>query len=152
MVSRKLIRINEFGERVETEVSGDGLVIEGDDGTELRPAHIKNASTTKNANSEAITNQCGDTEVRKNGDRNWDVTIEGLLTKDQLPSFYTIANQNTAEVHAEFLEDGVVGPLIVDSPTLKWEDETVSFKKVEANETEAAFPFQFMLKEESSTD
>lgn len=113
------------------------------------PYNISKSKVDIEGNVNAITDQCGYTETRKNGDKNINYTVSGTMFESDLSQFYSIARAAEADVTAVCLAS--------NSGTFKVQDATVENLEDENTGVEAAggtpetvLGFQFQFREPKS--
>lgn len=117
----------------------------------LEPPYISTLEKTLSGKTEELTDQCGYTETRKNGDSNWELTVEGIIADRSLQAFDTISRSTDPINVACKIYSGQV---LVQDPTITLEDElnAISFPGKGYDGTEDAMKFQLQLKEPSSNE
>lgn len=146
------VRDLDSDETREVVVEGHSVAFEVD-GTVLEPVYVSEAKTNLNANSETLTTDCGDTEVRRNGDTNWNFTCDGIITQDQLSTLQSIAtSEDTVFVDAEILGSRS-GPYVVKDCSITHSDElnTIDVPTDDGSASKPAYTFQITLKSPSGS-
>lgn len=135
------------------ELTDQGTVtptIKGDvNGTEIEvtPVYTKEVEGTINSNDEDHTTLCGETQVEKNGDRNWRITIQGVVLKQQLERLKTLRPTDEA---VRVITGGHTGDVVFDQFTWTQKDEMNQgqFTLNGTEVTEPIFTFQLQTREE----
>lgn len=117
---------------------------------ELEPTYVQTVSTNLNTNSNTITDQCGKTEVRTNGDTNWNVDIQGIIRASNLTDLQVLGQFDSGiRVEAEVL-GSQGGTYAVESLEITHDDELNSLEVPSGTEIDAAeenaYSFQLQLK------
>lgn len=131
----------------EVVVEGHSVVIESGDAT-LEPVWVSEAKTNLNGNSDTMTTNCGDTLVRRQGNNNWNITIDGIITQDQLGTLQTIGVSNApVQVDAEVL-GSQSGEFVVKDLSITHSDElnTIDVPTDDGVKSKPAYNFQLQLK------
>ena len=55
-------------------------VVQGDETRRLQPAVVRNIAMENDSEMDTVTDQCGRTENVREGDKNWEVTIDCIVT------------------------------------------------------------------------
>lgn len=131
----------------EVVVEGHSVVFESN-GITLEPVYVKSAKTKLNGNAETITDDCGETEVRRNGDTNWNITVDGIITQDQLSTLQSIAAaEEPVFVDAEVL-GSQSGQYVVKDCSISHTDElnTIDVPTNDGAASKPAYNFQLQCK------
>lgn len=133
-------------------ISGENVFIDGKAFTvngpaTFEPEYVSNIETDVTANTDAITDNCGRTEVRKNGDSNWTISVEGIISDAQLSQFKNVARlSETFTVSSK----AYAGPAVTDSATIIEKDEDVYIEFPGGGTDGMAIHFQLQMKEPKS--
>lgn len=113
---------------------------------ELEPLYVHTVSTNLNTNSNTITDQCGKTEVRTNGDTNWNVDIQGIIKGDNLSDLQSLGQYDSGiRVQAQVL-GSQGGTYAVESLEITHDDELNTIESPNEGIVENAYSFQLQLK------
>lgn len=113
----------------------------------FEPEYVESVEATTSGKTETITDQCGYSEVRKNGDTNWSITAEGIMSDQQLPGFLAVARlAETFTISSQLY----AGPMVVDAPTVTQKDEDVTIVFPSGGTKGNAFHWQLQCKEPTS--
>lgn len=115
----------------------------------FEPSYVSQIELDLSGKSDPITDQCGRTEVRKNGDTNWTLTAEGIMSDAELSGFKSIARVSetltvTTQLHS--------GQLIVDTATMTQKEEDVRIEFPNDGTDGIAIHFQLQFKEPASDE
>lgn len=137
----------QFGAAVSDEIVtifGPAVVLSGP--AELAPPYVSKIELDVKGNTETLTDQCGHTEVRKNGDSNWTFTVEGIISAREVGAFKTLSRTNQVITVTSELYTGIV---ICDSTIITQKDElnAVEFPGKGYDGNESAFTFQMIFKQ-----
>jgi len=141
------------GEVTYKEVSGASVSIQNDAKASeyvWEPIHVDDIAVDLEGNTEKITIQCGDTEVRKNGDTNWNLEIEGIIKKKNLHLFNRIATAGSVYISADVLTESETGLYVPEGVTKRQTNDLNSIEEVfddGSSKTHKAFPFQLQFKQ-----
>lgn len=128
-------------------IEGHSVVVEAGEIT-LEPVYVSEAKINLNSNDETLTTNCGDTEVRRNGSMNWNITVDGIVTESQLEDLRAIGETNDAiTVDAEILGSRS-GPYIVKDLSITHSDEmnTIDIPSNDGAKTHFCYEFQLQCK------
>lgn len=117
-------------------------------GETLEPTYVKKADINLNGNSEAITTNCGRTEVRRNGTTNWNVDVEGIITQTEIETLQNIGEtDDPVFVEAEVLGSRS-GSYLVEDVSITHTDEinTIEVPTDGGEEEKPCYKFQIQLK------
>lgn len=116
----------------------------------LEPPYVSKIEKETTGKTETLTDQCGHTEVRKNGDSNWSITVEGIISSREKNAFDTLSR--TVEL-LTITSEVYTGLAICENSVITQEDElnAISFPSQGYNGEESAFSFQLQLKEPQSS-
>lgn len=143
--------VDEVGEVVEREVlSRDAAVIPEDDNLErFVPSVVQRVEYDHKGQTSSLTSVCGETENRREGDNNPDITIEGIVTTDEIPQ----AKQLKEGQEITLVSDVHQGQVFVKSLTIEQTQDLIHYIPDESDEEQLAFTFQLQLGQPgSSTD
>lgn len=113
----------------------------------FEPEYVSDIELDLTAKSESITDQCGHTEVRKNGDTNWTLSVEGIMSDAQLESFKNVARIDETVTATTILHSG---EMTVDTATLTQREDDVRIEFLNSGTDGMAIHFQMQLKEPAS--
>jgi len=112
-----------------------------------KPVVTENVSYDKRGNNDSLTDQCGRTERRNLGSKNWQITVEGLMVED-------FGDETLSPNDVVFLSDigeafvvsnYFTGEIVVDGVTFDRDSELSHFE-YEGNQYEL-YSFQLQLGE-----
>ena len=111
----------------------------------MKPVYIEQVDMDLNGNNNTITDQCGHTEVRRSGNKNWNVAVQGLVTDTQLETLQLIAEgDNEVEVQADLLGSRS-GKYVVDKCAIKHTDDINTWMD-SVSQAEQAYSFNIQFK------
>lgn len=123
-------------------------IVRGSRTVRLQPALVTNVDITNSEEMSTISDQCGRTETRGAADLNWDIAVEGLVTKDSNnPNRFDLQDLKTLKGADELtiISDIHTGPVIVREISISQTNDLVSIDVGDGDEL--AFPFQLQLRE-----
>lgn len=133
------------------EVKGKSVTIETDDFT-LEPSYVESITLEVSGDTEPQKDQCGHTEVKKNGDANWTITMEGIITDENLDELKFLGRM---DVSAFLACDVHTGDVIAQDASINWKDD-LSYIHVPTRggieQVGNAYRFQLQMKEEVTSD
>lgn len=127
-----------------SQVPGGSTTING-----WEPPIVEKVRVSVEGNAEPQTNQCGQTEVKKNGDGNWTVAVNGIVLEDDLSFLQNIGRSQKATVNSTALGDQS-GEYIVSDLSYEQKAGEVTFQEGGTSQAKLMFPFQIQFKEEKS--
>lgn len=113
----------------------------------FEPEYVSNLELDLSAKSESITDQCGRTEIRKNGDTNWTLSAEGIISDAQLGNFKSVARIDDTVTATTIMHSG---EMTVDTATLTQREDDVFIEFINGGTDGMAIHFQMQLKQPSS--
>lgn len=143
--------ITEDGVEVRREVDESSLTIDMGD-TQIQPTVVESVDADIEGNTDEITNQCGDTEIRKDGNTPWSVIAKGTITEDELSLMHQLGErEDSVTVSAPVLGDRS-GEFIVPEGGLTLSDTNdVNFLRERGSDDRLpAFDFRLELKQPES--
>lgn len=141
----------EDGTEEEVEVDGKDLSVEFGN-IELQPTLVKEVTTDIEGNTNDITNQCGDTEVRKDGNTPWSLTAKGTIIEEELADLQSLGEfDEDVTATAPVLGDRS-GTFIVPEGGVTIKDtHDVNFLRLrQGGDKHRAFEFRLELKQPES--
>lgn len=145
-----IVPVNDLDSDDETRevvVEGHSVVIESGQ-TTLEPVYASKVDTNLNGNSDSLKTNCGRTLVRRNGNGNWNCTVDGIITQDQLSDLQTIGtNDAPVIVDAEILGSRS-GDFVVKDLSITHTDElnTIDVPTDGGTASKPAYRFNLTLK------
>lgn len=147
--------INEDGEVVTRDVlSRDATIISYIVGvndteiyeTEFSPAVVQSVEYDHRGQSSSITSVCGETENRRESDEKPDLTVEGIITEDQISDAKSLKRGEEITLISDVHE----GTVFVKRLTIEQSNDIVRIIP-EDGEEQLAFSFQLQLGEPGGT-
>lgn len=128
-------------------ITGPALTLSGP--VTVEPPYVKKIDLEISGKSETLTDQCGYTEVRKNGTGNWTVTATGIISSREVGAMRTIG---TAPDQISVTSEPFTGRGICDSMNITQTDDLtgISFPGKGYDGSESAFQFQVQIKQSAS--
>lgn len=97
-------------------------------GVTFEPTYVTNVDVNLAGNTDAITDQCGRTNVQRNGHTNWNISAEGIVIQRNLSELQLIGEINEdIQVEADVLGDRS-GLYTVEDLTISHTDELNTVK------------------------
>lgn len=135
--------INEEGD-IETRqvLSRDAAVIPQDEGMDrFVPSVVQRVEYDHSGQTSSITSVCGETENRRESDEQPDITIEGVITSDEIP----VAKSLKKGEEITLVSDIHQGDVFVKRLTIEQTTEIAHYIPDEGDEEKLAFSFQLQL-------
>lgn len=133
--------INEAGELEVQEVVSRNATVSPSDRADFDPAVVQRVEYDHTGQSSSITSVCGETENRRESDEKPDMTIEGVLTEDQLETAKSL--QEGEEI--TLVSDIHQGNVFVKRLTIEQTPDLIHY--IENGTEQLAFHFQLQLKQ-----
>jgi hypothetical protein len=89
-------------------------------GVVVKPVSVEEIRGTSKGNSEEHTDICGNTQVKKQGDANWHVTVEAMVLKSQ---FEELKQMRPQDEPVRIVSDGFTGNVTFDRFTFKQKED-----------------------------
>lgn len=135
--------INERGEEMERRVISRGAQIDAEQlGGEIEPSLVQNVKFDHKGQMSSITTECGETENRREGDNKVNITVEGIITVDEVDDMRSLRN----EEKINFVSDIYSGEVIVKRLSITQSADLLYYKP-SGGEQELALNFQLQLKQ-----
>jgi len=136
--------VNENGEVEEREFRPqDSVVIKHEDSdVDFRPDIVKRLEFDHQGGMSRIKTVCGETENRRESNDGPEITVEGIVSEDQLPTLKGIHDGQEIILISE-IESGSV---VVERVTVEQNSDIVEYIPEGSNESKMAFPFQLQLQ------
>lgn len=117
--------------------------------TTVKPPYVEKIDVEISGKSETLTDQCGYTEVRKNGTGNWTVTANGIISARELSAMRTIGD---APKQIRVTSEPFTGMGVCDSMNITQKDDLtgISFPGKGYSGNESAFQFQVQIRQSAS--
>lgn len=113
----------------------------------IEPVFISLVTMDLNGNSNTITDQCGRSEVRRSGNTNWSVQVEGIITDTQLEPLQAVAEADEpVEIQADLLGSRS-GEYVIEKCTLKHTDSLNGIYIPSYVSAKRAYEFQIQTKD-----
>jgi len=133
--------VNDAGEIVKREVLSREASVIPADREEFNPAVVQSVEYDHRGGSTSITSVCGETENRRTSDQQPDITIEGIITNDQIP---TIKGLKKGE-EVTLVSDIHQGEVYVKRVTINQSTDIIHYIPKGEQEEKLAFSFQLQL-------
>lgn len=133
--------INEAGELEVQDVVSREATVSPSDRPDFTPAVTQRVEYDHSGQSSAITTTCGETENRRESDKKPDMTIEGILTEDQLEP----AKQLKEGEEITLVSDIHQGQVFVKRLTIEQTPDLIHY--IQDGQEQLAFGFQLQLKQ-----
>lgn len=135
------LEIVENGEVVRREAVSRKAVVSPSDGQDFDPAVVQRLEYDHSGQTSSISSECGETENRRETDEEPAMTIEGVMTEDQLSQ----AKQLEEGQEITIVSDIHQGSVFVKRITI--EQNTDIIHAYIDGEEKLAFPFQLQLQQ-----
>lgn len=129
------------GDVVEERLLSNDVVIDPEDADQFTPAVVETIEYDHTGQQSQITSECGETENRRESDDKPDITIDGILTKEQLEDIKALKEDQQLTLSSDIHS----GEVFVKRTTISQESELVSIT-INGDES-LAFRFQLQLKQ-----
>jgi hypothetical protein len=133
--------INEAGELEVQETVSREATVSPSDRDDFSPAVTQRVEYDHSGQSSSITTVCGETENRRESDEKPDLTVEGILTENQLEQAKSLREGE----EITFVSDVHSGNVFVKRLTISQEADLVHY--IENGDEQLAFTFQLQLKQ-----
>jgi hypothetical protein len=135
---------NDDGEQIEREVvsrKGSFKANVGDSATSISPSVVTRIKFDNKGQMSSITTECGETENRRSGNNKPNITVEGIITSDEIETMRSMKN----EEEVKFISDIYKGNVIVERLSII-QTQDLHYYKEDGGPKQLAFEFQMQLK------
>lgn len=132
--------IDEEGNLQKRDVISRDAVVAPEERDNFTPAVVQRVEFDNTGQSSSITTVCGETENRRESDDNPDLTVEGILTEDQLNTAKDLKNGEEVRL----VSDVHQGKVFVKRLTIEQKADLVHY--IENGEEKLAFGFSLQLR------
>lgn len=140
-----LLVINENGDQQQVTVTAGNttIIVEQNNANdfEFQPAVVDRVEYDHEGQMSSITTVCGETENRRESDEKPKMVVEGIVTKDQLPTLKTIKRGDTITLISDVHETDVT----VKRVSIEQNSDLVAY--IENGNRQLAFRFQMQMRE-----
>jgi len=133
--------INEAGELEVQEVVSREATVSPSDRPDFTPAVTQRVEYDHSGQQSSITTTCGETENRRESDEKPDMTIDGILTEDQLEPIKQLKEGEEITLVSDIHQ----GTVFVKRVTIEQTPDLIHY--IENGEEQLAFGFQLQLKQ-----
>lgn len=133
--------INEVGELEVQDVISRGAVVSPTDREDFEPAVAQRVEYDNTGQTSSISSVCGETENRRESDEKPDMTIEGILTQDQLETAKSLKEGEKITLISDIHQ----GTVFVKRLTIEQNQDLIHY--IENGTEQLAFTFQLQLKQ-----
>lgn len=134
--------INDEGQQVEREVVSRNASIQSDTVGSLNPSVITRVKFDNKGLMSSVTTECGETENRRAGNNNPNLTIEGIITEDEIDDLRSVKNQEEVSLVSDIYKGNVIVERLSITQT-----QDLLYYKPNNGEKQLAFEFQMQLKQ-----
>lgn len=136
--------VTENGIEEQEVFSRDAIVIpEDSDFDSLEPAVVRSIEYDHKGQQSSITTTCGETENRRESDDKPDITLQGILTYDQLETAKNLKEGDEITLSSDVHQ----GQVFVHRLTITQTSDLNYFVPDGSNEEQLAFEFQLQLSQ-----
>lgn len=132
----------EDGTIQEREVISRNVAVIPSEGSEFAPAVAQRVEYDHEGQTSSITTECGETENRREADEKPDLTIEGVITEDQLDPIKQLKRGDEITL----VSDVHKGEVFVRRTTIEQSQDLISYVDEDGTER-LAFSFQLQLRQ-----
>lgn len=133
--------IDDSGQEAEAEVFSKNATIQSGTVGTLNPSVVQSIKFDNKGMMSSITTECGETENRREGNNKAKVTVEGIITEDEVNEMRSLREQE----QITFVSDIVQNEMIIERLSITQKSD---LNWIEINgQQELAFSFQIQLKE-----
>lgn len=133
--------INEVGEIVQQEMLSKSVTLNPDNQDQFEPAVVESIRYDHKGQTSTVTNQCGEAESRRSGDELPDITIEGILTGDQLSDAKALKRNEEITLVSDIHQ----GQVFVKRLTIVQNSDLVHYRETTEAAPQLAFEFNLEL-------
>jgi hypothetical protein len=130
-------------EAIEREIISQKASFDPSDRQEFEPAVVQRIEYDNEGQMSQITSLCGESENRRSGENLPKMTIEGILTDDQLTEAKAL--QQGEEI--DMVSDIYTGPVEVRRLTIEQSEQLLTFRPSGSDQEKTAFTFQLQVKQ-----
>lgn len=134
--------INDEGEREERRVFSKTANISAENVEPFQPSVVQRLKYDHKGQMSSITTECGETENRREGDNKPNITVEGVITKDELGPMKSLKERE----EISFVSDLYEGRVVIDRLSITQTPDLLYYKE-EGGEKKLAFEFQMQVKQ-----
>jgi len=134
--------IGEDGGTVERKTVSAGFSVESDVTGELEPSVTQSVKFDNKGQMSSITTQCGETENRRQGENKPNLTVEGIIVREEISQLRALQNAENIEVTSDIYK----GPAIINRVSITQSSDLIYYKPNGGNE-QLAFTFQLQFKQ-----
>lgn len=137
--------VNNNGDVVEQELISRpaSLKAENDEQSQaLDPSIVQRIKFDNKGQMSSITSECGETENRRQGNDKAKLTVEGIITADEIQQMRSLKNKERISFNSDVFQ----GIVIVERLSITQENDLISISLTGEKE-KLAFKFQLQLKE-----
>jgi hypothetical protein len=128
------------GQPVETDVLSRNARVIPDNQDEFAPAVVERVEYDHSGQTSSITSVCGETENRRESSEQPELTVEGILTEDQLPDAKSLKEGQ----EITFISDVHQGQVYIKRLTIEQSSDIIAYIN-DSGEEKLAFTFQLQL-------
>ena len=132
---------NEVGEIVTREVLSRKATIIPNDREEFSPSVVQRVEYDHRGQTSSVTSVCGETENRRESDEQPDITVEGIITSDEIPVIKGLKKGEEVTLVSDIHQ----GEVFVKRVTIEQSTDVIHYIPTESNEEKLAFTFQLQL-------
>lgn len=133
--------INDDGGVVERNVISRNASVEAESVGEISPSVVQQVKFDNKGQMSSITTECGETENRREGENQPNLTVEGVIVEDEIDQMRALKNED----NISFVSDIYSGDVIVERLSITQKPE-LQYYKPDGGEEQLAFAFQMQLK------
>lgn len=130
-------------EAIEREIISRRASFDPEESQEFEPAVVQRIEYDNEGQMSQVTSLCGESENRRSGENMPKMTVEGILTEDQLSN----AKALQAGDEITMVSDLYTGPVIVRRLTISQSADLLTFRKSGNSTEKTAFNFQLQVKQ-----
>jgi len=134
--------IADSGEQTTTEVISRKASINSEPTGEFDPSVVQRIKFDNKGQMSRITTECGESENRREADEKPKITVEGIITEDEIGPMRDLKNTE----NFTFVSDIFSGEVIVERLSIT-QSEDLLYVEMGGGEKELAFDFQMQLKQ-----
>lgn len=140
---------NESGEIVERRTVSREAFVVPDNQEPFDPAVVQRVEYDHTGQTSSITSVCGETENRRESDEQPDLTVEGIITKDQIPTAKNLKEGDEVTL----ISDVHQGQVYIKRLTVEQNTDVIHYIPEGSEEEQLAFTFSLQLGQPgTSTD